>query len=60
MQSSGNGLFLSIAMLAIFALVAGGVWLLMRRRDRKRGLLMLAAAIVLLGNVLIWTWPIGA
>jgi hypothetical protein len=59
MQNSGTGLFLSIAMLAIFALVAGGMWLVMRGADRKRGLLMLAAAIVLLGNVLIWTWPIG-
>ena len=46
---------LSIAMLAAFALGAGGVWLIARKRDRRRGLLMLAAAIVTLANVLIWT-----
>ena len=49
---------LSIAMLAIFALGLGGGWLIVRRRDRLRGGLMLAAALVLLGNVLIWVVPI--
>ena len=46
---------LSLAMLAVFALVAGGVWLIAKARDRKKGALMLAAAAVLFGNVLIWT-----
>jgi hypothetical protein len=46
---------LSIAMLAVFALVGGGVWMLAKRRDRTKGVLMLVAALVLLGNVLIWT-----
>jgi hypothetical protein len=50
-------LALSIAMLAVFALSAGGVWLIAKARDRKRGILMLVAALVLLGNVLIWSWP---
>lgn len=49
------GLFLGIAMIAVFALVSGGVWLLRRGGDAKRGWLMLTAALVLLGNVLIWT-----
>ncbi len=48
-------LFLGVAMIAVFALTAGGVVLLRRGDDRKRGWLMLVAALVLLGNVLIWT-----
>lgn len=46
---------LSLAMLAVFALGAGGVWLIVRRKDRKRGILMLTAAAVVLVNVAIWT-----
>jgi hypothetical protein len=46
---------LSIAVLAAFALAAGGIWLLVKRGDRKQGLLMLLAAIVLFVNVVIWT-----
>ena len=49
---------LSIAMFSIFALALGGGWLIARRHDRRRGVLMLAAAAVLLGNVLIWAWPL--
>lgn len=48
-------LVLSIAMLAVFALAGGGIWLVVRARDMRRGALMLAAAAVLLANVLIWT-----
>nr|WP_295371600.1 hypothetical protein [uncultured Sphingosinicella sp.] len=48
---------LSIVMLAVFALAAGGIYLIATRRDRKRGVLMLAAAAVFLVNVLIWTLP---
>ncbi len=55
MQGATFDLFLGIAMLAVFALTAGGVWLLRRGEDRKRGWLMLAAALVLFGNVLVWT-----
>jgi hypothetical protein len=52
-----DGLVLTIAMLAVFALAAGGIWTIVKRHDRKRGILMMIAAAVLLGNVLIWTWP---
>ena len=55
-----NGLLatlLSIAVIAIFALVAGGAWLLIKRKERKQGLLMLVAAVVLAVNVAIWTLP---
>lgn len=45
----------AIAMLAVFALVIGGVVQITRRRDRRKGILMLAMALVLVGNVLIWT-----
>jgi hypothetical protein len=46
---------LSIAVFAAFALVAGGVWLLVRKGERKQGALMILAALVLFANVLIWT-----
>jgi hypothetical protein len=49
--------FLSILIIAAFALAAGGVHLLVKRKDRKKGVLMLLAAAVALANVLIWTLP---
>ena len=42
-------------MIAAFVLAAAGVKLTLNREYRLRGLLMLAAAAVLVGNVLIWT-----
>lgn len=48
---------LSVAMLAVIALVWGGIFLLRSGTDRKRAVLMLVAALVLFGNILIWTWP---
>ncbi|MGQ0590472.1 MAG: hypothetical protein ACT4N8_13245 [Sphingosinicella sp.] len=48
-------LLMSLLMLAAFALAAGGVWLIAMGRDRGKGALMLLAALVMLGNVLIWT-----
>ncbi|WBY17686.1 hypothetical protein PF049_05965 [Erythrobacteraceae bacterium WH01K] len=50
--------FLSIAMLGVFALAVGAV-LLWRRGVRKQAGLMIVAALVLLANVLIWTVPAG-
>ena len=49
-------LTLSILMLAAFGLAAGGTWLILKRRDPRKGGLMIVAAIVMLGNALIWTW----
>jgi hypothetical protein len=46
---------LSLAMIAAFALAGGGAWLLLRRNERKQGMLMLLASAVLFANVLIWT-----
>ena len=49
---------LSLAVLASFALVGGAIYLLVKKRNVKQGLLMLLAAAVLLGNVAVWTTPI--
>jgi hypothetical protein len=46
---------LGVAMLGVFACVAGGAYLIAKRRETKKGVLMLVMAAVLLGNVLIWT-----
>lgn len=45
---------LALAVAGIFALILGGVTIL-RRGDRRKGVLMLIVAAVLTGNVLIWT-----
>ncbi|KTT69475.1 hypothetical protein [Sphingomonas endophytica] len=45
----------SVAMLAAIACAIGGGWLLVKRRERLKGVLMLVMAVVLVGNVLIWT-----
>jgi hypothetical protein len=55
MQSGFGALFLSLAMLAAFALAGGGAWLIVKARERKKGVLMIIAALVLVGNVLVWT-----
>lgn len=58
---AGSGvlaLALSLAMLAAFALLLGGGYLIARRRDRQRGALMIGVALVLIVNVLIWAWPV--
>lgn len=55
MQSGLGSTLMSIAMIAAFLLAGGGLWLIARRRDLKKGVLMLVAAFVLLGNVLVWT-----
>jgi len=49
---------LSISVLAVFALVLGGGWIILKRADKKQGVLMVIAAIVLLANILIWAWPV--
>lgn len=45
----------AVAMLACFACLIGGGYLIAKRRDRTKGLLMLVMAAVLFANVLIWT-----
>jgi uncharacterized membrane protein len=48
-------LAMTIAMIAGFLLVAGGVKLVFDRQTRGRGALMIAAGLVLIMNVMIWT-----
>lgn len=50
-------IFLSIAMIAVVALVVGSISLFRKGPGefRQKAWLMLAAAIVLMANVLIWT-----
>lgn len=48
-----NPILLSIAVAGMFALVWGGVRLL--GTDRTKGMLMIVCALVILGNLLIWT-----
>jgi hypothetical protein len=44
---------LALGVIAATILFVGGARIV--RRDRQRGLLMIAAGIVILANVLIWT-----
>ncbi|HWT11653.1 MAG TPA: hypothetical protein VN231_02775 [Allosphingosinicella sp.] len=46
---------LSVLMVAVFLLTAGGLYLIAGRGERRKGGLMLVAALVMLGNVLVWT-----
>ena len=46
---------MAIAMLAAFLLIVGGIKLALDRQTRLRGILMIAAAIVMVMNVMIWT-----
>ena len=46
---------MAVAMIAAFLLLAGGVKLLLDREPRQRGVLMIAAALVVVMNVMIWT-----
>jgi hypothetical protein len=46
---------LTIAMIAAFALALGGIRLIRRGEYRQQGWLMIVAALVLFGNVLVWT-----
>ncbi|WP_414900374.1 hypothetical protein ACMT1E_11520 [Sphingomonas flavalba] len=55
MIGGGFAAVLSVVMLVAAALIIGGVYLLRTGQDRKRGWLMLVAALVLFGNVLVWS-----
>ncbi len=50
-----NLVILGIAMLGATALAIGGVTLLRKGGDNRRGWLMIVAAVVVVGNVLILT-----
>ena len=46
---------MAVAMVAAFLLIAGGIKLAVDRETRLRGILMIAAALVMIMNVMIWT-----
>ena len=46
---------MTVAMVAAFLLLAGGVKLALARQTRTRGVLMIVAALVIVTNVMIWT-----
>jgi high-affinity Fe2+/Pb2+ permease len=50
-----SSLAMALAMITAFLLAAGGVKLALTRETRSRGALMIAAALVLVMNVMIWT-----
>ncbi|MFA5965834.1 MAG: hypothetical protein WC804_17605 [Sphingomonas sp.] len=49
-----NPAVLAIAMLAAFACAIGG-GVMIRRGERRKGMLMLVMTVVLVANVAIWT-----
>jgi hypothetical protein len=57
LSKSAFDAMLSVSVLVVVALGWGGFALLRSGEDRRRAILMLVAAAVLLGNVLIWSWP---
>jgi hypothetical protein len=54
MTGAGSTL-MALAMIAAFLLIAGGIKMAMTPEHRKRGMLMIIAAAVVIANVLIWT-----
>jgi hypothetical protein len=53
------GTLLSILMLAGVLLTGGGMYAIVRKRDRKRGWLMVLAGFVMFANVAIAAMPLG-
>jgi high-affinity Fe2+/Pb2+ permease len=54
-MSNFSSLTLTVAMIAAFLLIIGGVKLAINRQTRVRGVLMVVAAAVIFMNVMIWT-----
>ena len=46
---------MAVAMVSALLLLAGGIKLVLARETRGRGALMIAAAAVIVMNVMIWT-----
>ena len=51
------GTILSILMLAGMALTGGGIYAVVKKRDRKRGTLMIVAGLVMFANVAVTAIP---
>jgi uncharacterized membrane protein len=52
-----SDIILSILMLAGIVLTGGGIHVIVKRKDRKRGALMIVAGLVMFGNVAIGDIP---
>jgi len=52
-MSAAGAAILSLMMVTVFAMAAGGLHAIVSRGERKRGALMLVVAAVMLANVLI-------
>ena len=50
---------LSILMIAGTALLAGGIYILIKRQHKRQGILMLVASAVMFANVAIWLVPVA-
>lgn len=50
-----SSIAMTLAMIASFLLLIGGVKLATGRQTRQRGILMIVAALVIVTNVMIWT-----
>jgi hypothetical protein len=50
-----SSIAMTLAMIAAFLLVIGGVKLARNRQTRSKGVLMIVAALVIVTNVMIWT-----
>lgn len=57
MALSMAGTILSILMLAGVLLTGGGIYAIVKKRDRKRGVLMIVAGVVMFANVAISAIP---
>ena len=51
-------LILAIGMLGTAAMIWGGVTMIVKHKDRRKGTLMLIVAAVIFANVLIIGWPV--
>ena len=58
MKETMPNLFPTLGMIAVIALIWGGIYLIRRGAERQKGWLMIVAAIVLFANILILTWPV--
>lgn len=54
---TANLLFI-VAMIAVTALAGGGFWMMTKGVQRRKGVLMIITALVILGNILIWSVPL--
>ena len=50
-----SSVVMTLAMIAAFLLLIGGLKLAIDRQTRVRGILMVIAALVIVTNVMIWT-----